>query len=97
MGWVADLMGLQASNESGEGSYRGCLRVPFRKHKLMALTVAGATGVQDLSWDLVAKHLGRGKRSVMRKYDNLRTGMMAAGESAGFLPALCQSVVAKQL
>ena len=47
--------------------------------------MTGAAGVQDLSWDLVAKHLGRGKRSVMRKYDNLRTGMMAAGEMAGFL------------
>ncbi|GAB4813305.1 hypothetical protein N2152v2_000351 [Parachlorella kessleri] len=45
-------------------------------------------GVQELSWDLVAKHLGRGKRSVMRKYDNLRTGMLAAGASAqGVLPS----------
>lgn len=37
-------------------------------------------GISELSWDLVAKHLGRGKRSVQRKYDNLRTGMVASGE-----------------
>lgn len=36
-------------------------------------------GCAELNWDLVAKHLGRGKRSVQRKYDNLRTGMQAAG------------------
>lgn len=30
------------------------------------------TGVSEINWDLIAKELGRGRRSVMRKYDNLK-------------------------
>lgn len=31
-----------------------------------------ALGVSELNWESIAKHLGRGKRSVQRKYDNLK-------------------------
>lgn len=43
-------------------------------------------GTADLSWDAIAQHLGRGKRSVQRKYDNLKGSLMVA-DGALALPA----------
>lgn len=36
------------------------------------------TGRKDIDWGLIAKHLGRGKRSVQRKYDNLKSATVGA-------------------
>ena len=37
---------------------------------------ATAAGGAELNWDAIAKHLGRGKRSVQRKYDNLKGSLV---------------------
>lgn len=39
-------------------------------------------GISELNWDAIAKHLGRGKRSVQRKYDNLK-GSLVHGPPGG--------------
>ena len=43
-------------------------------------------GITDISWDVIAKHLGRGKRSVQRKYDNLK-GAIINSDGTLSLPA----------
>jgi hypothetical protein len=47
-------------------------------------------GTSELNWDLIAKHLGRGKRSVQRKYDNLK-GSLAIGPPGGCCACICVS------
>lgn len=39
------------------------------------------TGRKEIDWGLIAKHLGRGKRSVQRKYDNLKSATVGADGS----------------
>lgn len=43
-----------------------------------------SAGISELNWDAIAKHLGRGKRSVQRKYDNLK-GSLVHGPPGGAL------------
>lgn len=43
-------------------------------------------GTTDLDWDLIAKWLGRGKRSVQRKYDNLKGNATVAQDGTLMLP-----------
>ena len=43
---------------------------------------AHPAGITELNWDTIAKHLGRGKRSVQRKYDNLK-GSLVHGPPGG--------------
>ena len=45
-------------------------------------------GSSEISWESIAKHLGRGKRSVQRKYDNLKGTAAAAAAAAGATAAL---------
>lgn len=42
-----------------------------------------SAGISELNWDAIAKHLGRGKRSVQRKYDNLK-GSLSHGPPGGW-------------
>ncbi len=48
-----------------------------------SLRLALAAGISELNWDAIAKHLGRGKRSVQRKYDNLK-GSLSHGPPGGW-------------
>jgi hypothetical protein len=43
-------------------------------------------GTAELNWDLIAKWLGRGKRSVQRKYDNLKGNATVAADGTLILP-----------
>jgi len=43
-------------------------------------------GTTELNWDLIAKWLGRGKRSVQRKYDNLKGNATIAADGTLILP-----------
>ncbi|KAL6782100.1 hypothetical protein ACKKBF_B10655 [Auxenochlorella protothecoides x Auxenochlorella symbiontica] len=43
-------------------------------------------GTTELNWDLIAKHLGRGKRSVQRKHDNLKGTSLPTGSGSSILP-----------
>jgi hypothetical protein len=44
-------------------------------------------GTESVDWELIAKQLGRGRRSVMRKYDNLKGCSIAPGGGSVILPA----------
>lgn len=49
-----------------------------------------AAGISELNWDAIAKHLGRGKRSVQRKYDNLKGSLIHGPPgAAAWVPPWC--------
>ncbi len=51
-------------------------QVEFNPFLALSVCHPPPAGISELNWDAIAKHLGRGKRSVQRKYDNLKGSLV---------------------